>query len=82
MFKVINGVPVWGDPDMSAVEQIKRCVAGQHAAGGALMADHRLAWLTPQHRYEANGGRASYRKRKGGSPEQVAARVRGQASGQ
>jgi hypothetical protein len=63
MFKVIEGIPVWGDPDPSAVEQIRRCVAEEHSAGGALMADHPLAALTPQQRYETNGGRASYRAR-------------------
>src|SRR5919108_1377647 len=47
MFRVIDGIPVWGDPDPSAVEQIKRCVAEEHAAGGALMADHHKGYSQP-----------------------------------
>jgi tRNA-splicing ligase RtcB len=47
MFKVIEGIPVWGDPDPSSVEQIKRCVAEEHAAGGALMADHHKGYSQP-----------------------------------
>jgi tRNA-splicing ligase RtcB len=47
MVHVVDGIPVWGDPDPSAVEQIKRCVAEEHAAGGALMADHHKGYSQP-----------------------------------
>jgi tRNA-splicing ligase RtcB (3'-phosphate/5'-hydroxy nucleic acid ligase) len=47
MVKIVEGIPVWGDPDPSAVEQIKRCVAEEHAAGGALMADHHKGYSQP-----------------------------------
>ncbi|MBI3964688.1 MAG: RtcB family protein, partial [Chloroflexi bacterium] len=47
MFRMIDGIPVWGDPDPGAVEQIKRCVQEGHAAAGALMADHHKGYSQP-----------------------------------
>ncbi len=42
MVTIIDDLPVWGEPDPASVAQIKRCV-DEHAAGGALMADHHLS---------------------------------------
>lgn len=36
--KLIDEIPVWGDPDAGAVEQIKR--VAETAGAVALMADH------------------------------------------
>jgi tRNA-splicing ligase RtcB len=44
--KIINGIPVWGDPvDPGALEQIVRCSA--RAARVAMMADHHLGYAVP-----------------------------------
>ena len=41
----ISGVPVFGDPQANAVEQIVRCA--RDADGAALMADHHLGYAVP-----------------------------------
>jgi tRNA-splicing ligase RtcB len=41
----ISGVPVFGDPQANAVEQILRCA--RDADGAALMADHHLGYAVP-----------------------------------
>lgn len=46
-FDLIDGVKVWGTPDMGAVEQIKRCAAYGDALDAALMADHHLGYSQP-----------------------------------
>ena len=43
--QLIDGVPVWGDPDAGAVEQIKR--VAETAESVALMADHHLGYSMP-----------------------------------
>ena len=45
--QVINGVPVWGDPDQTAVDQLARCMIPEDTMGGALMADHHLGYSMP-----------------------------------
>lgn len=43
--QLIDGIPVWGEPDPSALEQIKRCrKEGVHVA---LMADHHKGYAVP-----------------------------------
>lgn len=44
-YRKINGVPVWGDPQENAVEQILNCARNAEAA--ALMADHHLGYAVP-----------------------------------
>src|SRR3954462_398162 len=44
--KMINGIPVWGDPvDAGALEQIQRCA--KTASHVALMADHHQGYAVP-----------------------------------
>jgi tRNA-splicing ligase RtcB len=46
--KVINGVPVWGDPvDDGAMSQILTCAAMEQTAAVALMADHHKGYAVP-----------------------------------
>lgn len=45
MHQVIDGVPVWGQPEANAVEQIKNC--RKDATHVALMADHHLGYAVP-----------------------------------
>lgn len=44
---MIDNVPVWGTPDTTAVDQIKRCAAHKDAYGAALMADHHVGYAMP-----------------------------------
>jgi tRNA-splicing ligase RtcB (3'-phosphate/5'-hydroxy nucleic acid ligase) len=44
-YQEINGVPVWGDPQDNAVDQILTCARQAEAA--ALMADHHLGYAVP-----------------------------------
>ncbi len=46
-YTMMDGVPVWGVPDESAVKQIKTCLAEKEAAAGALMGDHHLGYAMP-----------------------------------
>ena len=43
--KIIENVPVWGEPDIGAMEQITRCA--KTADHVALMADHHLGYAVP-----------------------------------
>lgn len=45
MHQVIDDIPVWGQPEAGAVEQIKNC--RKEAAHVALMADHHLGYAVP-----------------------------------
>ncbi|MCK5580816.1 MAG: RtcB family protein [Candidatus Omnitrophica bacterium] len=45
MYKVINNIPVWGEPIEGAVSQIKNCA--KNAAYCALMADHHPGYAVP-----------------------------------
>ena len=42
MFRMIDGIPVWGEHDEGAIEQIKRCAGDREAVKAALMADGHL----------------------------------------
>jgi tRNA-splicing ligase RtcB len=53
--QIVDGIPIWGEPDRSSVQQIKRCV-NDNAAGGALMADHHKGYSMPI------GGVVAYRR--------------------
>ncbi len=44
-YKYIGNIPVWGDPDAGAVEQMQTCA--RSAAHVALMADHHLGYAVP-----------------------------------
>ncbi len=44
-YREINGVPVWGDPQQNAVDQILNCA--RQAQATALMADHHLGYAVP-----------------------------------
>jgi tRNA-splicing ligase RtcB len=44
-YREIKGVPVWGDPQDNAVDQILNCA--RSAAAAALMADHHLGYAVP-----------------------------------
>jgi len=45
--KIIDGVPVWGDPDPGALSQIKTCKNMPETAHVALMADHHKGYAVP-----------------------------------
>jgi tRNA-splicing ligase RtcB len=45
--KIIDGIPVWGDPDPGALSQIKTCKAMPETAHVALMADHHKGYAVP-----------------------------------
>ncbi|HEX4611615.1 MAG TPA: RtcB family protein [Urbifossiella sp.] len=45
MHQMIDDIPVWGQPEAAAVEQIKNC--RKDAAHVALMADHHLGYAVP-----------------------------------
>ena len=44
-YQQIGGVPVWGDPQQNAVDQIENCA--RDAEYCALMADHHLGYAVP-----------------------------------
>ena len=44
-YRKIDGIPVWGDPQQNAVDQILNCARQADAA--ALMADHHLGYAVP-----------------------------------
>jgi len=43
--KLIDGLPVWGEPQQNAVDQMQNCM--KTAYRGALMADHHLGYAVP-----------------------------------
>jgi tRNA-splicing ligase RtcB len=43
----ISGLPVWGDPDQGAVDQMLACLDHDDVVGAALMADHHLGYSVP-----------------------------------
>lgn len=45
--KIIDNIPVFGEPLMNAHEQIKNCLRLGNAVRGALMADHHLGYAAP-----------------------------------
>lgn len=47
MITVIQGLPVWGDPDQGAVDQMLACLDHDDVIGAALMADHHLGYSVP-----------------------------------
>lgn len=47
MFRYINGIPVWGEPDDATLEQIQRCAGDEPVAGAALMADAHKGYSMP-----------------------------------
>lgn len=44
---IINGLPVWGEPDPGAVDQMLACLDHDDVVGAALMADHHLGYSVP-----------------------------------
>ena len=44
-YRMLDGIPVWGDPDAGAVAQMRRCA--ERAERAALMADHHLGYAVP-----------------------------------
>ncbi len=47
MFKVIDGIPVWGEHDEATLAQIRRCAADETVAAAALMADGHKGYSMP-----------------------------------
>lgn len=45
--KILDGVPVFGEPQEDAVTQIKNCLKHKSAARAALMADHHVGYAVP-----------------------------------
>ncbi len=45
--RYIDGIPVWGEPDPGAIEQIRRVAADDSCVGAALMADHHKGYSMP-----------------------------------
>ncbi len=56
-YRMLDGIPVWGEPDAGAVAQMRRC-AGR-AERTALMADHHLGYAVPIGGVVAYAGRIS-----------------------
>ena len=44
-YRMLDGIPVWGEPDPGTVEQMRRCA--EPADYAALMADHHLGYAVP-----------------------------------
>lgn len=44
---IINGLPVWGEPDQGAVDQMLACMNHDDVIGAALLADHHLGYSVP-----------------------------------
>lgn len=47
MYRIIDGIPVWGDHDEATIAQIKRCAADPEAAEAALLADGHKGYSMP-----------------------------------
>jgi tRNA-splicing ligase RtcB len=47
MYRVIDGIPVWGEPDDATMHQIKRCASDEQVQGAALMADAHKGYSMP-----------------------------------
>jgi tRNA-splicing ligase RtcB len=47
MYKLVNGIPVWGQHDDATIGQIQRCAADEQVAGAALMADGHKGYSMP-----------------------------------
>jgi len=47
MYQVLDGVRVWGKPDLSAVSQMVTCARTGNVAAAALMADHHKGYSQP-----------------------------------
>jgi len=47
MYKVIKGIPVWGEHDEATLGQIQRCAANEAVAAAALMADGHKGYSMP-----------------------------------
>jgi tRNA-splicing ligase RtcB len=47
MYKLVNGIPVWGEHDQATLAQIQRCAADEQVAGAALMADGHKGYSMP-----------------------------------
>lgn len=56
MFRMINGIPVWGEHEEGTIEQITRCASDREAVAAALMADGHLGYSMPI------GGVVAYRE--------------------
>jgi len=47
MYKVVNGIPVWGEHDEATLGQIQRCADDDRVAAAALMADGHKGYSMP-----------------------------------
>ena len=47
MYKVVNGIPVWGEHDEATLGQIRRCADDDRVAAAALMADGHKGYSMP-----------------------------------
>jgi len=47
MFKIVNGIPIWGEHDEATIAQINRCASDERVAGAALMADGHKGYSMP-----------------------------------
>lgn len=47
MYKLVNGIPVWGEHDDATLGQIERCAGDDEVAGAALMADGHKGYSMP-----------------------------------
>lgn len=47
MYRMIDGIPVWGEHDAATLGQIARCAADDRVAGAALMADGHKGYSMP-----------------------------------
>lgn len=47
MYRLVNGIPVWGEHDEATLGQIERCAGDPEVAGAALMADGHKGYSMP-----------------------------------
>ena len=46
-FQMHGGIPVWGNLQANALEQMRNCLQHERAVAAALMADHHLGYAQP-----------------------------------
>jgi len=47
MFKIVNGIPIWGEHDEATIAQINRCASDEQVAAAALMCDGHKGYSMP-----------------------------------
>jgi tRNA-splicing ligase RtcB len=45
--ETLDGIAVWGEPEIGAIDQMRNCLKHDDVVGAALMADHYLGYAVP-----------------------------------